>query len=128
MSAEGDDTRPGRAYSLGSKPPDTQLTTTPENRQRACSVGSKNYKKYFNRVSVVKVFILEYQYYLRALKKVNLTFVKLILTVNFIIELKVTKPQCQDRKMAGDIFFKGAVRISVYFIKKWSYGCQRKYF
>ncbi|CAH1135911.1 unnamed protein product [Ceutorhynchus assimilis] len=51
VSADGDDTRPCRAYSVGSKPPD-QLSSTPENaRVRAFSVGSKT-KKYFNRVLV----------------------------------------------------------------------------
>ncbi|XP_066140189.1 insulin receptor substrate 2-like isoform X7 [Euwallacea fornicatus] len=50
VSPEDDDTRPCRAYSVGSKPPDAQLATTPENsRVRAFSVGSKT-KKYFNRV------------------------------------------------------------------------------
>ncbi|XP_066250468.1 insulin receptor substrate 2 isoform X2 [Euwallacea similis] len=50
VSPEDDDTRPCRAYSVGSKPPEAQLATTPENsRVRAFSVGSKT-KKYFNRV------------------------------------------------------------------------------
>lgn len=50
--ADDDDARPYRAYSVGSKPPESnsQLASTPENsRVRAFSVGSKT-KKYFNRV------------------------------------------------------------------------------
>ncbi|XP_019770200.1 insulin receptor substrate 1-B isoform X3 [Dendroctonus ponderosae] len=49
VSANDDDTRPGRAYSLGSKPPENQLANNLEKtRTRAFSVGSK--KKTFNRV------------------------------------------------------------------------------
>ncbi|XP_050297704.1 serine-rich adhesin for platelets isoform X2 [Anthonomus grandis grandis] len=48
--ADDDDNRPCRAYSVGSKPPEPPLASTPENpRVRAFSVGAKT-KKYFNRV------------------------------------------------------------------------------
>lgn len=54
VSTNDDDTRPCRAYSLGSKPPENQLANNMEKiRTRAFSVGSK--KKTFNRVST-KVF------------------------------------------------------------------------